>query len=108
MQRQKLIRELAFSRSWAGTYIPPSIIRQVAIHPLLSPNKARIKKKAKSPKIGYQGPLLDTLQAQNNGQKINREITSVTNIRGLWIVRYRGDNPGVARPMRSAVLNRRK
>jgi len=52
MQRQKLIREFAFSRSWTGTYIPPSIIKQVAIHPLLNPNNARIIKKAMSLKMG--------------------------------------------------------
>src|SRR5277367_2761618 len=108
MQRQKLMRELAFSRSWTGTYIPPSIMRQVAIQPLLKPKKKRMMKKDRSLKMGSQGPWLEMLHAQNRGQKMNRKRTKVTRILGLWIVRYRGDIPGIARPMKSDVFMRRK
>jgi hypothetical protein len=108
IHRQKLMREFAFSRSWAGTYIPPSIMRQVAIHPLLNPNNPRMRKNVRSLNRGNQGPRFETLQAQKRGQKSNREMTRVTRMRGLWIVRYRGESPGVARPRRSAALNSRK
>jgi hypothetical protein len=87
MQRQKLMREFAFSRSWAGTYIPPSIIKHVATQPLLNPNKPKMIKNVKSPKMGNQGPRLETLQDQKSGQNRTRRQTSVPRILGLWTVR---------------------
>lgn len=83
-------------------------MRHVATHPLLSPNMPRMIKNAMSPKMGFQGPRFDTLHAQNNGQKRMRSEVKVTRIRGLWIVKYRGDIPGAARPIKSAVFIRRK
>jgi uncharacterized membrane protein len=108
MHKQNDRRELAFSRSWTGTYIPPSIMRQVAIQPLLSPKRMRMAKKTRSVKRGDQEPRLETLQAQKRGQKITRRETSVLRILGLTTVKCRGDIPGNARPIKSAELNSRK
>jgi hypothetical protein len=87
MHKQKLMSEFAFSRSWTGTYIPPSIIRQVATQPLLSPKKKRMMKKDASPKMEIQGPWPETLHAQKRGQKRTRRQVRVTRMRGFWMVR---------------------